>query len=62
MITYFTNQDAFYFDIETNCIVMVDVHFYANSYLFNGVNCIINNGNLLSDGEKREEVYIKKIQ
>ena len=34
MITYFTNQDAFYFDIETNCIVMLDVHLYAISYLF----------------------------
>ena len=34
MTTYFTNQNAFYFDIETNCVAMLDIHFHAVSYLF----------------------------
>ena len=34
MIKYFTKQNGFYFDIETKCVVMLDLHFRANSYLF----------------------------
>ena len=34
MIAYFANQNAFYFDIEANCAVMLYLHFHAVSYRF----------------------------
>ena len=63
MITYFINQNAFYFDTEMNCIVMLDVHaitdFMLSIIFLNETNCIINNGNILTDG-RNERKYIQR--
>ena len=63
MITYFINQNAFYFDTETNFIVMLDVHaitdFMLSIIFLNRTNCIINNGNILTDG-RNERKYIQR--
>ena len=34
MRTYFTSQNAFYIDPQSNCIVILDVDFHGAIYLF----------------------------
>ena len=50
MINFLSGQDAIYFEVETNCLIVFDFQFHTISYLFERANCIINNGNILTDG------------
>ena len=64
MINFFSAQDAIYFDIETNHLIMFDLHFHnisTISYLFGWDKLLImeiylqmdqTNGEKYRDGEK----------
>ena len=62
MITYFTNQNAFYFDIEMNCVVMLDLHFHAVSYLFEWDTLYCSQWKYSHRWDEREKVSTEKIQ